>query len=74
MLKKTSLGFPTRSETNRPIQSHKVIEARNYRFKKKRDGTVGDYHEVKTKVLISSVVTAQMIWVVVFTYAKSGFS
>ena len=52
--------------------SHRrMIEAWNFRFKKKRDCTI---HVVKTKVLISCVVTAQLICAFVFAWAEIRFS
>ena len=40
-------------------------------FKKKRDCTI---HEAKTKALVSFAITAKMIGVLVFAYAKNRFS
>ena len=47
------------------------LEASNFGFRKRRDCTI--YVE-KTKALISCAVTAQLICVFVFAYAKSWFS
>ena len=50
-----SLGFPSRSDTNRHVQSQKQAST-----------ILGE----KTKALISCAVTAQLICVFVFAYAK----
>ena len=47
------------------------LESRNFGFRKKRDCTI---HVAKTKALISFAVTAKLICVFVFAYAKSRFS
>ena len=47
------------------------LEACNFGFRKKRDCTIC---LAKTKALISCAVTAQLICVFVFAYAKSRFS
>ena len=47
-----SSGFPTRSDTNRPVQSQK--KARNFRFRKKTNFTF-------------CVVTAKLICAIAFT-------
>ena len=63
---------PTRSDTNRAVQvlqSKKM--ARGFGFRKLRDCTI---HVAKTKALISFAVTAKLICVFVFAYAKSQFS
>ena len=62
-----SLGFPTRSLTNRAVQSQKMAKGLKFRIKEVEG--VG-----KTKALISFAVTAKLICVFVFAYAKSRFS
>ena len=64
-------GFPTRSDTNRAVQLQKMARGWTFRIKK-----VGDYiiYVVKTKALISFAVTAKLICLFVFAYAKSRFS
>ena len=47
------------------------LEALNFGFRKKRDGTI---YQVKTKALISFAVTAKLICIFVFAYAKCWFS
>ena len=47
------------------------LEVLNFRFRKKRDCTS---YVAKTKALISFAVTAKLICVFVFAYAKSRFS
>ena len=46
-------------------------KTRNFGYKKKRDCT---FHEVKTKMLMGCAVTAQLIGVFDFAYAKIWFS
>ena len=48
----------------------KALEAWNFICKKKRKCTI---HVVKTKALISFVITAKLICVFVFTYADCWF-
>ena len=61
---KTGLrGFPTRSDTNRAVQPQKLAKGWKFRI-----------YVAKTKELISCAVTAQLICVFVFAYAKSRFS
>ena len=57
--------FPNSSDTNRAVQ------AGNFGYRKKRDCTIC---VAKIKVLISSAVTAQLICIFVFAYAKKRFS
>ena len=47
------------------------LETSNFRFRKKRDCTI---YVAKTKALISFAVTAKLICVFVFAYAKIRFS
>ena len=47
------------------------MEALNFGFRKKRDCTI---YIAKTKALISFAITAKLICVFVFAYAKSRFS
>ena len=58
MRENQSSGIPTRSDTNRPVQLQNM--ARSFGFRKKRNCTI---RVVKTKALISCVVTAQLICV-----------
>ena len=71
-----SLGFPTRSDTNRAVQPQKTVRGLKFqdlgsRYVDKRDCTI---YIAKTKALISCAVTAQLICVFVFAYAKRRFS
>ena len=60
------------SPTQTGLYSHRGwLEARNFGFRKKRDCTI---RVAKTKALISFEVTAKLICVFVFAYAKSRFS
>ena len=56
MQENQSSEFPTRSDTNRPVQSQKQV--RNFGFKKKGNFNI---HVAKTKALISFAVTAKLI-------------
>ena len=69
---KTNLrGFrPGPTQPAYTVESQKRLESLNFGFKKKRNHTI---HVVKTKALISCAVTARLICVFVFTYAKSLF-
>ena len=66
-----SSGFPTRSHTNRAVQPQKMARDLKFRFRKQRDCTI---RVAKTKSLISFAVTAKLICVFVFAYAKIRFS
>ena len=58
--------------TQTGLYSHRRwLETRNFVFRKKRDCTI---RVAKTKALISFAVTAKLICVFVFAYAKSRFS
>ena len=63
-------GFQTRSDTNRAVHSQKMAKGLKFQIKQEE----GSYCVVKTKALISCTVTAQLICVFVFAYAKSRFS
>ena len=57
--------------TQTGLYSHRRwLEALNFGFRKKRDCTI---YTAKTKALISFAVTAKLICVFVFAYAKSQF-
>ena len=62
-----SSRFPTSSDTNRPVQSH-MLESWNFGFNKMWKCII--ILAAKTKVLISCVVTVQLICAIVFTKAK----
>ena len=69
---KTCLRGFLPSLTQIGLYSHKRwLDAWNFGFRKWRDCTI---YVAKTKVLISCAVNAQLVWVFVFTYAKSWFS
>ena len=65
-----SSGFPTRSDTNRAVQSQKMARGVKIGIKE----VEGLYYVAKTKALISLAVSAKLICVFVFAYAKSWFS
>ena len=72
-MRKPTFWFLTRSDTNRAVQSLKM--ARGLKFPiKKVEGNVGNICVAKTKALISFAVTAKLICVFVFAYAKCWFS
>ena len=64
-------GFRPCLTQTRLCSHRRWLEAWNFRFRKKRDGTI---NEVKTKALIRFVVTAKLICIFVFAYAKCWFS
>ena len=65
-----SSGFPTRSYTNGLCTYRRWLEAGIFGFRKMRDCTI---RVVKTKVLISCAVTAQLICAFVFAQVKIHF-
>ena len=70
-MRKPVFGVLT-SPTQTRLYSHRSwLEASNDGFSKKRNHTI---YVAKIKVLISCMVTAQLICTFVFTYAKSRFS
>ena len=70
--KKTGLRGFRQDPTQTGLYSHRRrLEAGNFGFRKKRDCTI---RVGKTKALISFAVTAKLICVFVFAYAKSLFS
>ena len=77
MRKPKNLGFQP-GQTQTRLYSHRSrLEARNFRFNKKRDYTICvdcTICVVKTKVLISCAVTAQLISAFIFVYADFWFS
>ena len=66
VMRNRSSGFPTRFNTSH----RRWLKASNFGFRKQRDCPI---HVAKTKVLISCTVTAQLICVFVFAYARAGF-
>ena len=70
-MRKPTFWFPTSSDTNQAVQLHKIARDLKFRFRKKRDRTI---NVAKTKALITFVVTAKLICVFVFAYAKGLFS
>ena len=72
-VRKPTFLFPTRSDTNRAVQRKKMDRDLKFRIKKVEDCTTCIL-VAKTKALISSAVTAKLICVFVFAYAKCWFS
>ena len=68
--KKLSLGFLAWSTTNRAVQSKKIARGLTFCIKEVEKL----YYVAKTKAQISFAVTAKLICVFVFAYAKSRFS
>ena len=64
-------GFPTRSDTNQAVQPHKMAKGLEFRTYKV-EGLY--YPSSETKALISFAVTAKLICVFVFAYAKRLFT
>ena len=65
-MRKQTFWFPTWSDTNRAVQLQKMARGLKFRILK----VEGLYYVAKTKALISLAVTAKLICVFVFTYAK----
>ena len=66
-MRKPTFCFLIWSDTNQAVQPQKP----DFGFRKKRDCTI---YVAKTKALISYAVTAKLICVFVFAYAKCWFS
>ena len=67
VMRKPTFWFPTRSDTNQAVQLQKMAKRLE----------ISDYctiYVAKTKSLISFAVTAKLICVFVFAYAKCLFS
>ena len=64
-------GFRSGPTLTGLYNDRRLLEASNFGFRKYRDWTIC---VAKTKALISSAVTAKLICVFVFAYAKSRFS
>ena len=62
-MRKSTFWFPTWSDTNRAVELQKMARG----FEKKKDCTI---YVAKTKALISFAVTAKLVCVFVFAYAK----
>ena len=71
MRENRSSGFPTRSDPNQAVQPHKTARGLKFRIKIE-EGLYYPYSE--NKALISFAITAKLICVFVFAYAKSRFS
>ena len=65
------IGFRTGLTKTQLHKHRRWLEAGNFRYRKKRNCAIC---VAKTKALISCAVTAQLICVFVFAYAKSWFS
>ena len=70
-MRKPTIWVPTRSGTNRTVQSQKQARSLKIRVKVKRYCTIC---VAKTKALISCAVAAQLICAFVFAYANCWFS
>ena len=71
-MRKPVLGGFRPGPTQTGLRNHCIwLEACNFGFRKKRDCTI---YIAKTKALITFAVTAKLICVFVFAYAKSRFS
>ena len=62
-----SSGFPTRSDTNQTVQPQKIVRILKIWIREKRECTI---EVAKTKALIGFAVTANLICVFAFAYAK----
>ena len=70
-MRKPTMCFPTRSDTNGLYKRRKWLVAGNFGLRKKRSSSIC---EVKTKALISFAVTAKLICAFVFAQAKIRFA
>ena len=70
VVRKPRFGFQPGPTQTRLYNYRRWLEALNLGFRKKRDCTT---YVAKTKALISFAVTAKLIFVFVFAYAKSWF-
>ena len=70
-MRKPTFWFPTWSDINQAVQLQKMARGLNFGFRKSRECTI---YVAKTKALISFAVTAKLICVFVFAYAKRWFS
>ena len=68
-MRKPTMWFPNRSDTNRAVHTQKT--ARNFGFRKKMNCTI---RVAKKKALISLAVTRKLICVFVNAYADCWFS
>ena len=71
-MRKPVFGVSYRSATNRAVHPQKM--ARGLKFRVHEEEGLNTIYLAKTKALISFVVTAKLICVFVFAYAKSRFS
>ena len=69
-MRKPTFWFPTRTDTNQAAQLQKMARGLKFRIQK----VEGLYYVAKTKALISFAVTAKLICVFAFAYAKCWFS
>ena len=69
-MRKPTFWFPTWCDTDQAVQLQKMARGLKFRTKK----VDGLYYVAKTKALISFAVTAKLICVFVFAYAKCWFS
>ena len=67
-MRKPTFWFPTWSDTNWAVQLQKMARGLKFRM---RDHTI---NVAKTKALISFAVTAKLICIFVFAFAKRWFS
>ena len=67
VMRKPMFCFITWFDTNQAVQLQKMARGLKFRILKKRDCTI---YVAKTKALISFAVTAKLIRVFVFAYAK----
>ena len=70
-MRKPTFWFPTWSDTNQAVQLQKMARGLKFRIKKVE---VTYYLCSEKKALISFAVTAKLICVFVFAYAKRWFS
>ena len=69
---KPTIWVPTRSDTNRPVQSQRKVRSLEYRIQEEKE--LYYISVAKTKALISFVFTAKLSCAFVFAYADCWFS
>ena len=72
VMRKPTFWFPTCSDTNQAVQLQKM--ARGLKFRIWKEEGLYYFYVAKTKELIGFAVTAKLICVFVFAYAKCWFS
>ena len=73
-MRKPTIWVPTRSDTNRPVQSQKMVKMLEILDLESRGIVSIRVAKTKALMMISSAVTAKLICAFVFAYADCWFS